>query len=141
MSRGAAGARAARARTAVRRRRRPLRDCARARSRRRRREESAGAAARRVGRMRAEALAGGCMKAHEELVGEPRERLVEVLLGEAMRTERSDAHAVAPPRVGSLWLPAAIVLLGVGVVIGTMLLRVPAPSAVVPAQDPQQLPR
>ena len=70
----------------------------------------------------------------------PRERLVEVLLEEALRGRPA---AGAPPlrTAGRLrWVAAAVVLLGVGVVVGTALLRPPVADGVAPAQEPRPQP-
>jgi hypothetical protein len=77
------------------------------------------------------------MNTDGELVAEPRERLVEVLLEDALRSVSDEQPAAAPPRSRSFWLAAAIALLGVGVVIGVVALRKGEASPVAPAQDPQ----
>jgi hypothetical protein len=69
-------------------------------------------------------------------VVEPRERLVEVLLEEALGSRPASApgRTFAAPR--TRWLAAAVVLLGAGVVVATALLRRPGAEGVAPAQDP-----
>ena len=76
---------------------------------------------------------------HDELASDPHERLVEVLLAEELRAARARS---APPRAASTrWLAAALVLLGLGVVVGVAVLRDghgDADSA-VPAQEPESV--
>lgn len=72
-----------------------------------------------------------------ELVQEPHERLVEVLLEEEFRR----ARMVSPRRQNSRWLAAAVVLLGLSVVGGVMVLRGGGDAGVVPVQDPQPAPK
>lgn len=70
----------------------------------------------------------------------PRERLVEVLLEEALRGRPAVGTARLRTAGRLRWLAAAVVLLGVGVVIGTALLRSRAAGGVAPAQEPRPQP-
>lgn len=75
------------------------------------------------------------MNGDGELVVEPRERWIEVLLEQALRAPAA-APVARSARSFSRWLAAAIALLGVGVVFGVVALR-RAAAPDVPAQDPQ----
>ena len=72
-----------------------------------------------------------------ELVQEPHERLVEVLLEEEFRRARAES----PRRQNSRWLAAAVVLLGLSVVGGVMVLRGGGDAGVAPVQDPMPAPK
>ena len=76
---------------------------------------------------------------HDELASDPHERLVEVLLAEAVCVGQARS---APPRAASArWLAAALVLLGLGVVVGVAVLRDGDGDADVakPAQEPESV--
>lgn len=79
---------------------------------------------------------------NHELADDPRDRLVDVLLEEALRSA-SQRAAIAPgiaaPHGSSLrarWLAFAAALLGLSAVVATMLLR-EEPGSVAPLQQPQ----
>lgn len=71
----------------------------------------------------------------EDVAG-PRERLVEVLLEEALRATAAVVPARPSAALRGRWLAAAVVLLGIGVVVATALLRAPDASGMTPAQEP-----
>ena len=75
-----------------------------------------------------------------ELTNDPHQRLVEVLLEQEFAATRAVAPS-APVRSSSRWLAAALVVLGVGAVLGTMTLRRGGEPAMVPMQDPQPAPK
>ena len=76
---------------------------------------------------------------HGELTNDPHQRLVEVLLEQEFAATRAIAPS-APVRRSSRWLAAALVVLGVGAVLGTMTLRRGGEPSLVPMQDPQPAP-
>jgi hypothetical protein len=78
---------------------------------------------------------------HGELTNDPHERLVEVLLEQEFAAQRVAAPSALPVRRSSRWLAAALVVLGVGAVLGTMTLRRGGEPALVPMQDPMQDPK
>lgn len=77
---------------------------------------------------------------HGELTNDPHQRLVEVLLEQEFAATRAVAPS-SPVRSSSRWLAAALVVLGVGAVLGTMTLRRGGEPAMVPMQDPQPAPK
>lgn len=80
---------------------------------------------------------------NHELADDPNDRLVDVLLEEALRASSSRAAIVTmpmrPPIAGILarWFALAAALLGLSAVVATMLLR-EAPHGVAPVQQPQE---
>lgn len=79
---------------------------------------------------------------NHELTDDPNDRLVDVLLEEALRAPSSRAAVVTlptqPPLAGTRarWFAPAAALLGLSAVVATMLLREPQ-RAVAPVQQPQ----
>lgn len=76
---------------------------------------------------------------HDELASDPHERLVEVLLAEELHTAR--AHAALPRAAAARWLVAALVLLGLCVVVGVAVLRDEGSGAdaTTPPQEPESV--
>lgn len=79
---------------------------------------------------------------NHELADDPNDRLVDVLLEEALRASSSPAAIVTMPTrpplaaVRARWFAFAAALLGLSAVVATMLLR-EAPHGVAPVQQPQ----
>lgn len=78
---------------------------------------------------------------NHELADDPNDRLVDVLLEEALRASLQRAVAAAPvapqgTTVRARWFAFAAALLGLSAVVATMLLR-EAPHGVAPVQQPQ----